>query len=103
MRYLWTPSLPAAWSLQSDGPTRTFHGEKRESCLVRGQSSLFSLAVTGAAGAGIALPVPGLLRLRVAGSRAQRRRCRTTGMVAGSRLVSCFENLGSLDWAGRGR
>jgi len=82
---------------------RTFHGEKRESCLVRGQSSLFSLAVTGAAGAGIALPVPDLLRLRVAGSRAQRRRCRTTGMVAGSGLVSCFENLGTLDWAGRGR
>jgi hypothetical protein len=34
---------------------------------------------------------------------AQRRRCRTTGMVAGSGFVSCFENLGSLDWAGRGR
>lgn len=133
MRYLWTPSLPAAWSVQSDGPTRTwkwnkceveaqmgnpefpdwtpgftgemanwrpgsqisrtascpqpardrnrsrwrggelerrrgvrtFHGEKRASCLVRGQSSRFSLAVTGAAGAGIALPE--LLRLPVAG------------------------------------
>lgn len=34
---------------------------------MRGQSSRFSLAVTGAAGAGIALS--GLLRLRAAGSR----------------------------------
>jgi hypothetical protein len=30
MRYLWTPSLPAAWSLQSDGPTRTWKWDKCE-------------------------------------------------------------------------
>ena len=30
MRYLWTPSLPVAWSLQSDGPTRTWKWDKCE-------------------------------------------------------------------------
>lgn len=67
---------------------RTFHGEKRESCLVRGQSSRFSLEVTGATGAGIGLT--DLIPWPVSGSRAQRRRCRCRtigmGMAAGSGL-----------------
>lgn len=45
---------PVADGKQERGEhARTFHGEKRESCLVRGQSSRFSLA---AATAGIARP-----------------------------------------------
>jgi hypothetical protein len=43
---------------KEESGARTFHGEKRESCLVRGQSSRFSLAVTGAEDAGIARPGP---------------------------------------------
>jgi hypothetical protein len=47
---------------------RTFHGEKRESCLVRGQSSRFSLEVTGATGARIGLTdlIPWLVGLSAA-------------------------------------
>jgi hypothetical protein len=43
---------------KEESGARTFHGEKRESCLVRGQSSRFSLAVTGAEDTGIARPSP---------------------------------------------
>ena len=33
--------------------------------------------------------------------RPQRRRCRATGIAAGSGLVTCFENPGLLGWTGR--